>query len=813
MKILKKIITILLALVVFAGTTFYEQGLLGDKMIITHVKPVVVPNDKGATLVRAGVSTGVQGQTDVEVGDAVKTGENQTAIIALARETEMRLAPGSVVVFLGEDVDKNGYVFKVQQGRVWVNADQSTSTLNIVAGSAFLLPSKAVFDIAYDGSSLKLQVFESQVSVGLTASSFSPNKLYQSLSDVFINHYLVAEGNQTIVPNEKVSQNEDILRKLLYSKLIKEFQYNRFDPKVVMSDEWVVANMKYDGSMLQSVAKDRLNKINERNLKVGSIDDLGYQMGKFIDGFANVLTFSDDRVAERRVNAVIVHLMDAEYLLIYGRSTEATSRLNLFKQMVAEESSQGGEKVVTLLNTRLKEIYASLGFVLANDPLYAVKTTVADMLLNSAVTTDDDLRGHFEYVRDYLNAAIKVSPSSVALARANLDNYYDRLNKLMVSQSSQKARLKSFVYEENQIFDNVLRQYSAFYQDATFAKKHNLELEWLKFVPEGNEKDEEKQTMIGTKIDFLKVLQAFVLSEKVSLSDAKPIALRLINEIQDYKTGNEVGVSDLFNLRLQDYGEFLRFLNATDISSLPGVTINDKYKSFQASQLERISIEKAIEDFLGGKTVNTPTVTPEQIMGRVEDDFTKAKITGAKFSVLSGIEQKLIKVLEAQINGISFTADYDWDKKLISNVQVGNNVVSTGAIRLESLSELLVPAEVVPPPAPPIAPPPAATQDTKADRVAKILLLQKLKAQDITATEATIVIEDMSGGMYVVNGGHLISNPDIQLAFGFRNKENMAFSIIVRTETADQTIEGDVALSELAEKAKEVYKLGKKPTN
>jgi hypothetical protein len=86
MKILQKIITILLALVVFAGTTFYEMGLQGEKMIIAHVKPVVVTNDKGASLVRAGTSSAVQSQMDMEVGDAVKTSENQTAIIAFAWE-------------------------------------------------------------------------------------------------------------------------------------------------------------------------------------------------------------------------------------------------------------------------------------------------------------------------------------------------------------------------------------------------------------------------------------------------------------------------------------------------------------------------------------------------------------------------------------------------------------------------------------------------------------------------------------------------------------------------------------------------------
>jgi hypothetical protein len=67
--------------------------------------------------------------------------------------------------------------------------------------------------------------------------------------------------------------------------------------------------------------------------------------------------------------------------------------------------------------------------------------------------------------------------------------------------------------------------------------------------------------------------------------------------------------------------------------------------------------------------------------------------------------------------------------------------------------------------------------------------------------------------MYVVNGGHLVSNPDIQMAFAFRNKENVTFSVIIRTETADQKLEGDIALSDLATKAKEVYKQGKKPTN
>ncbi len=800
--------TILLALVLFLGGILLESNFNQTAVAVLMVQTKLVPGNQGAKIVHEGELKAVSAETDLSVGDIIETSDMQTAAIKFSVNGVVRLTPNSKVIFKEQRPEDNSPVFILEKGRVWVNGNFiRAKNLYLLAGGAFLESRKASFDVSFDGIETDLKVDTNQVAVKLVLPDFDTSKIGQADDTAFINSFLVVQGSQARIFADKLKSDAETIKKLLYSKLIKEFQYSLVDPAEWDSDPWLRQNIQLDEDLLKQVAKSNTEEITRRNLKIASLDSLSYQLQKAMGRFANFLTFSADKVAMRAVEQIFDQLKDAEYLVVFGRTTEAKERLMVFKQSIDENINAFDESFKKMVLADLKDEYLQLAYVMPDDPLFDVKTAVVDTLYKYLGDSKDDLIEKFNLGRDYAFYAYKLAQTNVDLARFSLDQYFSRLIDFIKSNKSKIEQVKYLVAEDNQIADNLLRQFYQFYQDSFFARKHQLEQEWLGFLVEGPDKNEEKQTIAGNKIDFLKQLQSFFLDEQLSLKEARLIVLRLISEINELQTSAELGIGQLFALRLKDYGQFLRFLNLTDVSTLQRGSYRSKYEEFLAAQKEAVSIEQAVKEFLG-EQATAPMLTVEKILQQAKQDFESSGVSEVTFGEMAGIDQRLISVENAVFKNIKFKAQYDWDRKLISQIDVNGIIVAQEAIRLENLEKVLIPK------LPGVKPTQVVTQEqtqqttetaSKADRVAKILLLQKLKANDITASENNIEIKDRANGIFVINGAKLVSNPSIQIAFGFMNKTGIATAIMIRTPLGDKKLEGDLAIADLSAKAKEIY--------
>jgi len=779
----KKLVMAVVALIVLFGTLSIEQGVNPQISLVEERKVMLLPLTDSVTLVRGGQSSDATQEMELRVGDKLQTLAGQAAELSFADNAVMRLAPDSSLVFRSEN--GNSYVFMLEKGNLWANTNFSAAKLNVVAGAAVLTSRKADFDIAYDGEKSVVRIFGNQVNVGLIEPG--------SEDGVLINSYLVAQGSQTTIFDQKVIGNADKLSRLLYSKLIKEFQYALYDKTITLNETWVKQNKKMDNDLKKFVAQTMTRSINARNLRFASLDSVTYQMGKSLQGFTDVLTFSDDKRVLRNVNTLFDHLKDAQYLLTYDRTSEAKERINLFNELVKQNI--GDAKFKELFISRLENLYEDLIYVLPDNTLYEIKITVSDHLLAQLDSSEENLFKKFSLVRDYMNSVYEMVDTNVLLARLTLDQYSTHFNDFVNKERSSLVEFKYLIAEENQIMDNLLRQYPQFYSDSVFAFKQFLESQWLELLSEGPGKDEERQNIIISKIDFLKQLQNFFLTEKVPLSEAKAIAVRLINEMRDLETGREVGIRELFAIRLKDFGIFLRFLNTTDISKLRGVSVKSKYEQYIAQQKEEVSVEQAIQEFLGEVEV-TPLITINRILAEIEEDLAAFEVTGIKLGNLDSIDQQFVEIESATLDEVVFIGRYDWDKKLISNLAVGGKIVSESPISLSSLRRVVVP-EVVQEVK--VTTPSVVTGDSKAERVAKILLVQKLQGAGVTLTMDKIQIINLSEGKFIIKGVILTSAPHILFAFDFDNKTSFVSSILFRSEVGDTRMEGDFALADLEE--------------
>lgn len=798
----KKLITIVLALAVLAGTLFIESGSKIEAVTALEQDVMVVTDEQGATFVRDGESEMITGERLFEPGNSVQTSNNQTAVIRFDDAGVMRLAPLTVLTFQLQS--EEGYVFQLKQGQAWMNDLSTSSRVNVVAGGAVLVPRHASFDIRFDGQTTEVRVFSSQVNVGLVTDKYAMTSVAGPQDESFVNGFLVAQGSRAVISLTKVVENANLLRQLLYSKLIKEFQYSLMDPAALAEDNWVIQNKAVDKALRADTSASKEQELTSRGLHYASLDALGYELDKVIISLSDRLTFTEEKRTERLVDGLFEQLLDAEYLLAFGRDAEAKERLVLFDQFVTEGLNNRGELFEEQVFQKIRRSYADLRYVLPTDSLYDAKVMLSDLLIEEFNGSETFAVEKLGLIRDYMNYAYALADTNQLAARLALENYFSRFQKF-VEQQRQFLGNMALLPEENQIMDNLLRQYPEFYQESFFAMKDFLEEESLKLLPEGPDKDEERQTIISAKIDFLKRLQTFFLDEEVSLTDARLIAFRLINEIQDLQPGSDIGVSNLFALRLQDYGTFLKFLNTTNVSQLRGSSPQSAYDSFLALQKEQLSVEQVIQEFLG-EEVTTPTVSVEEILAQVAEDFEKIKVENLQVAPVSDPSQESVQIISANLGDVSFSGSYEWKRKLISNVRSGGRLLSQNAIRLSSLVLLLTPEEeTVTPPEEEVTPP---EQVSQAERVAKILLLQKLNQNGISAEEQNVVVRDLDAGDFVVNGAVLVDNKNVQMAFAFQNKTNTVSSLVVRTPSGDLRAGDSYSVANLATVARQIYDQG-----
>lgn len=801
-NLVKKIMTLILALGVLAGTLFIESGSKIEAMTALEEEVMIVSGDQGATLVTGSGTETVTGERVFNPGDTVQVGEGQSVAVRFDQHGFIRLAPLSALTFRLQS--EEGYVFELKQGQAWMNNVSSVPQANMLAGGALVIPRRASFDVQFDGQTTEVRVFSSQVNVGLVTDTYVADTVAFSQDERFVNSFLVAQGSRSVISFGKVVNNADLLRQLLYSKLIKEFQYSLMDPVALQADSWVQQNIVADKDLRNQILLEVQQVITSRGLRYSSLDALGYDVDKAIIALSDTLTFTEQKKTERLIQNIFEHLLDAEYLLAFGRNTEAQERIVLFRQLFTEGMSKRGELFRERGLDKIERAYVHLYFVLPTDSLFSAKVALSDTMIDRLNGSEDLVLQKLGLIRDYMGYAYALAQTNQLEARLSLEQYFSRFQNFVKNERAYLAGNSRLLSEENQIMDNLLRQYPQFYQESFFAMKDFLEEEWLKLLPEDQAKNEERQTIISTKIDFLKQLQTFFLHEQVNLNDARRIAFRLINEIKDLQPDTDIGVSGLFALRLKDYGTFLKFLNTTDVSQLRGSSPQVQYDQFLALQKEQLSLEQVIQEFLG-EEVTPPRITVEEILASVAEDFEKIGAIDIEVAPVTTPDQELVQILNADLKGVGFSGQYDWQRKLISKVRSGNRLLSENPLRLSSLIILLQPKEeLTPPPVEEEVILPRA-EVSQAERVAKILLLQKMSQNGITVEEQNIVVRNLDAGDFVINGATLVNNSSVQMAFAFQNKTNAVSSLIVRTPGGDLRVTDSYALSDLATVVQQIY--------
>jgi hypothetical protein len=95
------------------------------------------------------------------------------------------------------------------------------------------------------------------------------------------------------------------------------------------------------------------------DLTFSSLESFAYQMDQTFSRMSDTLTFSEEKKTKRLIEGIFDHIYDTEYLLVFGRSTEAKERMNLFKKLIAEQFTGADEEMKSLLLGKLRKLYVT----------------------------------------------------------------------------------------------------------------------------------------------------------------------------------------------------------------------------------------------------------------------------------------------------------------------------------------------------------------------------------------------------------------------------------------------------------------------
>ncbi|MFC1811003.1 hypothetical protein ACFLZH_05870, partial [Patescibacteria group bacterium] len=157
----------------------------------------------------------VQGTYEFKGGEKVNTQSVSGIYINLPLKGIIRLDQNTIVEIKGFDSSLNKYTLTLIEGNLWGNILNNFFDLRINAGDVSIIPSLSLFSIEYDGNRTNIYAQKHDISVEIMADDKVINKLW------------IAEGNQAQFLNTKIAQEAETIEQLLYSKLIKEFNYGR----------------------------------------------------------------------------------------------------------------------------------------------------------------------------------------------------------------------------------------------------------------------------------------------------------------------------------------------------------------------------------------------------------------------------------------------------------------------------------------------------------------------------------------------------------------------------------------------------------
>lgn len=721
---------------------------------------------------------------DLTEGAVVDTSGEDGAVLLIGERGIIRLGSDSKLTVDSIDEENNKYTFDLEKGNLWGNNLYGKSSFSINTPYANLYSDNSSFSLIVDESKTTVYSEKYDTKVDIIAD----NKV--------INTLWIAEGNQAQLLHSKIDSEKEKIEKLLYSKLVKEFNYGRLNETKKKEDPWLAAQLQNDISYYNQLQSDYAQKINDKGLKTVSVGSIRSQAKTLLADVQNALTFNQSKKNEQIINSLFESVGDAEYLFLQGNDVEGNVRLSIFRDDLNQLLTSGDQQVKEILFDKISEKYYELSLFVPGQELFPVKQVMFEKLNEASLSQfiSEDYR--FTLLTAKLNDVYEAVDLSPVDLNTLFTEYFELYDKYTRSYQEKMSDIADNVIHQNILVDNLLFQTPELYKLEFFDQKKGMEADYLLALTSSNDKQEQRQTFISNDIDLLSRIRYFLFNEQLDAEDARQIVYRLIQDIESYQKENVnvAAVNELFNKRLADFGVFWEYLQATEYSStqLHGASHSERFENFKKIQEEVLSYEDIRDEILGGEEVSQESI--DEIVNNAKEELEEAGIQNIEFGTYEDLSRTKIPILSARAGGIEFRATYDWDRQLLSNIIVDNTVISQDGVKLSKAKKFITQTIAALSQAEEKETTTTVVTEEEDElagvkRVASVFLADKFADMGMVITMDNVEVLDIDVGHYKVTDVYFSEEKSATFSFEYNTSDDKVSNLVVHTQNGDKSVD------------------------
>jgi len=809
--IVNNVLLMFVSLIVFGLTFYFDTSvILAQKVEEAPMLSAIIPANQVATILTKSGEIRTPGSYEITSNQEIASGDAVDVKILFPDYGELRLDVDTNLIFKKIDTVNDRYEFVLRNGKVWGNLQFSDYDVVIFTKYGKITPGNASFSLSYDETKTDIYVDKHDVKVDVLNG------------DNILNTFWIAEGNKAQILNSKIEKESETIKKLLYSKLIKEFHYGRISISKLTDDVWIKLQRENDLSYLEKINSDTANDLDLYGLKTLSTTSIRSQFKELITDLRGGLTFSDDRNNKILLSSIFENLHDAKYLYLNENDIDGGVRLSLFENDISNVKYQNNNSFQKELFSKLQLEFDQLRFVVPGDNLYPVKNTIWNQLLSSQSQEFLTVKYRFDLLTSKINDvydSIVIVPKEALVA---FEEYFNAYEKIRLLYQNNFSTIEEELIHQNILVSNLLFKSPDLYVVNLFESKIQMENDYIISITGGKNKQEQRQTFITEKIDLLSRIKYFLFNEELDAVDARKIVFSLIRNIEDLKkdTSEVAAINKLFDKRLADFGIFWQYLNSPEYSQTPlhGVSHKDRYEEFKKVQNEIITFDDIREEILGGDE-EMNVLTADEILLQVKSELEEVGVSNIEFGFYNDISQTKVPLVKAEIAQIVWRGTYDFDRKMVANIIVNDQVLTQEGIKLDNLEKFILntvkekekeisenlPAEntdldsVV---APVVNDPesvnpttqidvednkPISSSTISVDLAAKVFLIEKFSSLGMIISKESIEIIDLANGEYKITNVYYEENRNAKFTFNYRSSDDEVYNLIVETEQGSKS--------------------------
>ena len=741
------------------------------------------------------------GSSPLFPGDLLLTGDTAGVRVTIPGAGEMRLSSNTKLRLSVVPSDSTPGVLTLEEGQVWTTTIGSRGTLRLVVpGGVVAFIEDASLDLSYRDRVATFFAAKHPTRVGL----FLPQKDAASAPEsnvTLLNSVLVTERNTLVVPVSKIQPK---LEKLLYSKLVKEFQYAPMNETLMKENVWIQKNYSQDDDRRDALITQVVHTVKARGLAVSDPDSFFTSVLQQARGVRSLLTFQSDMKRRYEVNDLMADMDDAMYFYNTSQSEAAGQRVEYFFGKLAEKTEN--EQFLAEVHDALWNRFETFSIAIPQDgALFTVRSSLRQSLLRLNTLGYKLSFDHAsQLARSYLLDIYQSLGFDDAITQDLLASYFSTFKNLFTTYAGDISKNPIILAEENQLLTQLYLRDPIFYRGSSFQNKFALEAEWLKLLPEGRDKNEEQQTLVASKVDLMKRLRYFFFAEKIPVADASSVLFRLLSDISSAIYQTDTAVAQYFQDSIDAQEDFLQYLNSSDFSDskLYGPAHKERFLAFLKNKKDLKEIDKIQEGLLG--TISSESKEVKETLSELQKKFAAVGVQKLKIAPLLDKDQVQVFIESAEYNSIPFSGIYDRDRSYISDVKVYNETILSAAVPLDKLKSIFKVQSQDPMFAAPDTD--EATVEDRVEKVAKLFLLRKLKEVGFVLDLEMIQTEDYAMKTFRIEHAKLpFQKSEIDVSFEFDLVKNQVSGVKVVVLDKELPMTGSYPLGNVAGKIQSFY--------